>query len=156
MFSGEIENFKGQNVIFTRTQASGEISRAFENVFYKYGAKIHYATVEEHDEAAAYVQSLIHIVIVCLAQVMREGFDSPEKVKIFNTPNSRALLTTIRKVLSQQSNLLCDIQMLNDKASAFRQRFLESIFNTISNLDNNQIEEFINDIKKSREFFEIS
>ena len=53
VFGPAVENLRQQNVIFTRTPASGELAREFEAIFYKYGAKITYTTPEYHDKQMA-------------------------------------------------------------------------------------------------------
>ena len=40
LFGVSVDSVSGQNVIFTRTERSGKIAQAFEDLFYKHGARI--------------------------------------------------------------------------------------------------------------------
>jgi len=62
VFGPAVDTLRQQNVIFTRTSASGELAREFESIFYKYGAKITYTTPEHHDKQMAFHQETWNIL----------------------------------------------------------------------------------------------
>ncbi|GIX47664.1 MAG: hypothetical protein KatS3mg131_1875 [Candidatus Tectimicrobiota bacterium] len=125
VFGPAVESLRQQNVIFTRTPASGELAQEFESIFYKYGAKITYTTPEYHDKQMAFHQNLEHFTKVVLAQVLRTQFGDAAEMERYSSPNSRASLATMGRILSGDPDLYCEIQAFNEQGPAMLRAYLE-------------------------------
>jgi prephenate dehydrogenase len=113
VFGPAVESLHGQNVVFTRTEVSGELSREFENIFYKYGAKITYTHPETHDRQMAFHQNLEHFTKLVLAHVLRGQFEDPFEMDSYSSPNSRTSLVTMGRILNADPDLYTEIQAYN-------------------------------------------
>lgn len=153
MFAGDIETLRGQNMVVTETKRSKELARAFCDVFYKYGVNITEATAETHDKASAHLQSLVHFMLVCFSEVLKNSFTSRKELDGFKTPNASNILNTAERVLKQDEKLSADFQTLNAESQHVRRRFLESVCRISSAFDHDNVEAYKQSIKKSRAFF---
>jgi prephenate dehydrogenase len=126
VFGPAVENLRQQNVIFTRTAASGELSGEFESIFYKYGARITYTTPEYHDQQMAFHQNLEHFTKIVLAQVLRSQFGNPVEMDSYSSPNSRTSLITMGRILNADPDLYSEIQSYNLQGPAMIQAYLEA------------------------------
>lgn len=126
VFGPAVENLRQQNVIFTRTAASGELAQEFENIFYKYGAKITYTTPDNHDKQMAFHQNLEHFTKIILAQILRRHFGDPAEMDSYSSPNSRASLATMGRILNADPELYGEIQAYNLQGPALIQAYLEA------------------------------
>jgi prephenate dehydrogenase len=126
VFGPAVESLRRQNVIFTRTAASGELAREFESIFYKHGAKITYTTPENHDKQMAFHQNLEHFTKVVLAQVLRTHFGDPAEMDSYSSPNSRASLITMGRILKADPELYSEIQSYNLQGPAMLRAYLEA------------------------------
>ncbi len=126
VFGPAVESLHGQNVVFTRTDRSGELSREFENIFYKYGAKITYTDPENHDRQMAFHQNLEHFTKLVLAQVLRGQFGDPFEMESYSSPNSRTSLVTMGRILNAAPDLYSEIQAYNLQGPAMIHAYLEA------------------------------
>jgi prephenate dehydratase/prephenate dehydrogenase len=126
VFGPAVENLRQQNVIFTRTPASGELAREFEDIFYKYGAKITYTTPEYHDKQMALHQNLEHFTKIVLAHILRTHFGDPTELDSYSSPNSRASLITMGRILNADPDLYSEIQKYNLQGPALIQAYCEA------------------------------
>jgi prephenate dehydrogenase len=126
VFGPAVENLRQQNVIFTRTTASGELTGEFESIFYKYGAKITYTTPVYHDQQMAFHQNLEHFTKVVLAQVLCSQFGNPAEMDSYSSPNSRTSLITMGRILSADPDLYSEIQSYNLQGPAMIRAYLEA------------------------------
>lgn len=152
MFAADISDISGENVIITKTEKSANKAQAFEDLLYKRGAKIAQIDIEQHDQTAAFVQSLLQLCMLILADSMSSEFSSLEQIKSLSTPNFRNTLETISRVLNQNDSLILDLQTLNPKAENMRHKFLQSAFKLISALNHGNTKIIEDSIKKSRQF----
>ncbi len=113
VFGPSAPSLQGQNVIFTRTGRSGRRSEEFENIFYKHGARVTYSYCEQHDRQMALHQNLEHFSKLALAEVIAQRVDNADDLHPFSSPNSRASLATMGRVLHADLDLLGQIQTLN-------------------------------------------
>lgn len=113
VFGPAVASLHGQNVVFTRTEVSGELSHEFENIFYKYGAKITYTNPETHDRQMAFHQNLEHFTKLVLAHVLRGQFEDPFEMDSYSSPNSRTSLVTMGRILNADPDLYAEIQAYN-------------------------------------------
>ena len=126
VFGPAVESLRHQNVIFTRTPASGELASEFESIFYKYGAKITYTTPEYHDKQMAFHQNLEHFTKIVLAHVLRTSFGDPAELDSYSSPNSRTSLITMGRILNADPDLYSEIQAYNLQAPALLQAYLDA------------------------------
>jgi prephenate dehydrogenase len=124
VFGPAVDSLHSQNVVFTRTDVSGELSREFENIFYKYGAKITYTDPETHDRQMAFHQNLEHFTKLVLAQVLRSQFGDPFEMDSYSSPNSRTSLVTMGRILSADPDLYSEIQAYNLQGPAMIHAYL--------------------------------
>lgn len=125
VFGPAVESLQGQNVIFTRTPASGDLAAEFESLFYKYGAKITHTTPEYHDQQMAFHQNLEHFTKIVLAQVLQRQFGEPTEMDSYSSPNSRTSLITMGRILNADPDLYSEIQAYNLQGPAMIQSYLE-------------------------------
>lgn len=125
VFGPAVESLRQQNVVFTRTAASGELADEFESIFYKYGARITYTTPEYHDKQMAFHQNLEHFTKVVLAAVLRTSFSDPTEMDRYSSPNSRTSLVTMGRILSADPDLYSEIQSYNLQGPAMLRVYLE-------------------------------
>lgn len=126
VFGPAVESLRQQNVIFTRTAASGELAREFESLFYKYGAKITYTTPENHDKQMAFHQNLEHFTKIVLAHVLHTHFGDPTEMDSYSSPNSRTSLVTMGRILRADPELYSEIQSYNLQGPAMLQAYLDA------------------------------
>jgi prephenate dehydrogenase len=125
VFGPAVESLRQQNVVFTRTAASGELADEFESIFYKYGARITHTTPEYHDKQMAFHQNLEHFTKVVLAAVLRTSFSDPTEMDRYSSPNSRTSLVTMGRILSADPDLYSEIQSYNLQGPAMLRAYLE-------------------------------
>lgn len=152
MFASDIESLQGENIIITKTDSSATKARGFEDFLYKHGARISHAGGTEHDKILSFNQSLIHLVLVSLAEVLRENIPDKKAQDEFSTPNSRNVMQSVNRILNQTDELLVDMQMLNSEAKEMRTEFLKSIESLVKSLNDGDSKKFLESVVKSREF----
>ena len=126
VFGPAVDSLRQQNVIFTRTSASGELAAEFENIFYKYGARITHTTPENHDKQMAFHQNLEHFTKIVLAQVLQGQFGEPAEMESYSSPNSRTSLITMGRILNADPELYTEIQSYNLQGPAMIQSYLDA------------------------------
>jgi prephenate dehydratase/prephenate dehydrogenase len=126
VFGPAVESLRQQNVIFTRTPASGELAQEFESIFYKYGAKITYTTPENHDKQMAFHQNLEHFTKIVLAHILHTNFGDPSEMDSYSSPNSRTSLITMGRILRADPDLYSEIQSYNLQGPAMIQAYLDT------------------------------
>jgi prephenate dehydratase/prephenate dehydrogenase len=124
VFGPAITELRRQNVVFTTTPKSGELSQEFEGIFYKYGATITHTTPEYHDRQMAFHQNLEHFTKVVLAEVLRAQFGTPAVMASYSSPNSRLSLITMGRVLKGDPGLYAEIQVQNLQGARLIQEYL--------------------------------
>ncbi|MCB0321952.1 MAG: prephenate dehydrogenase/arogenate dehydrogenase family protein [Bdellovibrionales bacterium] len=153
LFADDIPSLRDENIIITRTDSHGPKAQAFEDLLYKHGARLTAFTIEEHDRLSACFQSLLQCIMLALAETIRTSIPSEELLEPFSTPNSRALLGVLKRVVNQSENLIVDLQSLNDQYPRVRHRFLEVLFRTVAQLDQGDLSELIASANASKAYF---
>ena len=152
MFAGDRPNLSGENIIVTRTSSCGKLSQAFEDLLYKHGARICTLSIKEHDEIAAFVQSLLQLNLVILAEVMQASFETPAELEVMTTPNFRNVLNTMSRVLGQSDDLLVDLQTQNDLAGQMRQAYLDAATKLVSAINSGNKQALLEAAARGRKF----
>lgn len=130
MFGPDIKELKGKNIIITKTPASGEKAKTLENIFYKHGANIHHATIDEHDSATAFLQALCQFYAMGMAEALQQlNPETLSSIKHFITPNSERALFSVQRLLLQSPLLTEDLQTENPHATNARKKFIENLRN---------------------------
>jgi len=153
MFGPSAEMLRGQNVIVTKTERSKTKALAFEDLIYKHGAITTSAELDKHDHASAILQAALQCTIVCLGEFISNNFSSEKELETFSTPNSRAVVETVKRIIKQSDGLLKDLQALNPKASDARMELLQNISDTMGALEKGDSKPFIKALEASRKFF---
>lgn len=153
MFGPSVETLRGENVIFTKTDRSKEKALDFENLIYKYGAITTNVELDNHDHASAVLQAALQCTVVCLGDFISKNFSSKKELETFSTPNSRAIVETVKRIIKQSDQLLKDLQKLNPKACDIRMQLLNNISETMSALEKGDTKPFVAALEASRKFF---
>ena len=127
VFGPSIPELRHQNVIFTYTPRSGELSQEFEGIFYKFGARITRTTPQFHDQQMAFHQNLEHFTKIALAEILRERFGGPQDLSCYSSPNSRMSLITMGRILNMDPDLACEIQTFNLQGPMMIGKYLEVV-----------------------------
>lgn len=127
IFGPRVESLRHQNIVFTRTAASGPRAKAFEDIFYKHGATITYTTPQYHDKQMAFHQNLEHFTKIALAQVLRTHFSDPTEMDRYSSPNSRTSLAIMGRILRADPDLYSEIQSYNLQGPAMLKAYLDVV-----------------------------
>ena len=114
-----------QNVVFVRTRSCGALALEFESLFHKYGARLQHTTAEHHDLQMALHQNLEHLSKMALAEVIGQLFTAPNDLMHYASPNSRATLASMGRILSADPALFADIQTHNPQAVAVLESYMQ-------------------------------
>ncbi len=124
IFGPDEESLRKRNTVFTRTPKSGELAEEFEHIFYKYGAHLSYTDETNHDQQMAFHQNLEHFTKIVLAEVLARHVSDPSNTRAYSSPNSRASLRTMARVLRVDATLLTEIQSHNTQGPAMIDHFM--------------------------------
>ena len=154
MFAGDVSSLAGQNVILTKVTKSAKKAEAFEELLYKYGARLTHLSSEEHDLIAAYVQAVTHLMLIALADSLQNRFANLESLSGFSTPNSRAIFDVMSRVLAQNEDLVADLQLLNQQAALVRQDFQARLDKLITALEKGDRELLLEKFAQCKSFIQ--
>ncbi|MDH7593315.1 MAG: prephenate dehydrogenase/arogenate dehydrogenase family protein [Methanomicrobiales archaeon] len=113
MFGPTVESLKGQTIAATPARCAGDLCNRLLRVFTDQGARITFATPEEHDRMMAVVQVLTHAATLSLAESMRLFGTDLSRARNFMSPVYRLELGLIGRLLGQDPALYCDIMRMN-------------------------------------------
>lgn len=154
MFGPGVDSLRGQNVVVTKTERSGTLAAAFESLFYKYGARISYATADEHDQRVSLTQAAVQSLLIAFAAALGKSVGSLDELEALGTPNFRLLLEAAERVLSQNDELTIDLQARNSFATKSRHELLEALFDLVTSLDRGEEESLRTLVETGRRLFE--
>lgn len=149
VFGPNAESLARQNVVFTRTGLSAELADEFENIFYKHGARLTYTDAPNHDRQMAFHQNLEHFTKLVLAHVLTEKFPDPAQMDSFSSPNSRASLATMGRVLHTDLELLSEIQSLNLQGPEMIEAFVTAAEQLSAAISHGDLEVLRKSVEKS-------
>lgn len=124
IFGPNIDTLRQRNTVFVRTEKSAELAREFERIFYKHGARLTFTDAANHDQQMAFHQNLEHFSKLVLARVLCEHVHEPASSKAYSSPNSRASLRTMARVLDLDPRLLAEIQAHNQMGPNMLRRYV--------------------------------
>ena len=125
VFGPSIASLRDQNIIFTPTASSGVLADEFESIFHKHGARITRTTPENHDKQMALHQNIEHFSKIVLAELIHTHFADPQELLLYGSPNSRASLATMGRMLSHDPALYAEIQKYNLQGPTLIQAFVD-------------------------------
>jgi prephenate dehydratase/prephenate dehydrogenase len=149
IFGPRVESLQHQNIVFTRTPASGQRAKEFEDIFYKHGATITYTTPQYHDKQMAFHQNLEHFTKVVLAQVLHSHFSDPTEMDRYSSPNSRTSLAIMGRILRADPDLYGEIQSYNLQGPAMLKAYLDVVQNLVQAMTGGDIDAFARSMTSS-------
>ena len=149
IFGPRVESLRHQNIVFTRTAASGPRAKEFEDIFYKHGATITYTTPQYHDKQMAFHQNLEHFTKVVLAQVLHSHFSDPTEMDRYSSPNSRTSLAIMGRILRADPDLYGEIQSYNLQGPAMLKAYLDVVQNLVQAMTGGDIDAFARSMTSS-------
>ena len=125
MHGPRVPNLLGYPVVFIPIEER-EKSVIIREFFSDQGAKIIESNPEEHDKILSVVQGLTHYSQFVCAAVLRElGYDIKETMK-FSSPNYSLFLSLLSRVVLQNPELYCQIQVENPYNREIRALFTKN------------------------------
>jgi len=152
MFGSDVETLRKQNIIISKNSKSKELSNNFIDLLHKHGANISELDASEHDNHAAYLQSLIQFLLLGYGKSLSEAFDSKKDIESMNTPNSKNFVSTLKRVLNLSNDLLADMQIINPENKKARENLIKNLKNIDSLIDNEERNKIV-DLKKEIKSF---
>lgn len=128
MFGPKTQHLSKNNVLWIPTESSGAKAQALQDLFYKFGAQISLCSPQEHDKQMAVHQNLEHVHALAMAKLLATNPPPQgQQQDNFCTPNSKATLSTVQRILGQDPHLLAEIQRNNPHALPVLKRYVENI-----------------------------
>jgi prephenate dehydratase/prephenate dehydrogenase len=124
LFGPSVPKLAGENVVFTHTPRMGVKCAEFESIFQLYGARVSYCTPTFHDQQMAFHQNIEHFTKLVTASLLSEQGVSLPHIEAFASPNSRASLATLKRILNNDPALLAQIQHHNSMALPMVRQFV--------------------------------
>ena len=149
IFGPRVESLQHQNIVFTRTPASGQRAKEFEDIFYKHGATITYTTPQYHDKQMAFHQNLEHFTKVALAHVLHSHFSDPTEMDRYSSPNSRTSLAIMGRILRADPDLYSEIQSYNLQGPAMLKAYLDAVQALVQAMTGGDIDAFTRSMTSS-------
>ena len=149
IFGPRVESLRRQNIVFTRTPASGPRAKEFEDIFYKHGATITYTTPQYHDKQMAFHQNLEHFTKIALARVLHSHFSDPAEMDYYSSPNSRTSLAIMGRILRADPDLYSEIQSYNLQGPAMLKAYLDVVQELAQAMIGGDIDAFAQSMKSS-------
>ncbi|MEM7081184.1 MAG: prephenate dehydrogenase/arogenate dehydrogenase family protein [Pseudomonadota bacterium] len=147
IFGPEVDSLRKRNTVFTRTAKSGELAEEFEHIFYKYGAQLSYTDEANHDQQMAFHQNLEHFTKLVLAEVLSKHVADPSGTVAYSSPNSRASLRTMARVLRVDAKLLADIQAHNEQGPEMLRQFMTIAHELLALIENKDFDALLQRIQ---------
>ena len=151
IFGPDVESLRKRNTVFTRTQKSGELAEEFEHIFYKYGAHLSFTSETNHDQQMAFHQNLEHFTKIVLAEVLATRVSDPATTRAYSSPNSRASLRTMARVLRVDARLLTEIQTHNTQGPEMIRHFVNTANELIEIVEQGKFDELLTRIERCLE-----
>lgn len=151
LFGPQISSIENQKIVYEKIGSnikSDELLKFLETE----GAQLIEMDSKSHDFYMAHIQSLTHFVNLCLAQVL---IDNKIGVKAdVSTPIFLSQLSATLRVISQNSRLISEIQVLNPEFLNVLEKFLKGQDALVKKIKDKKIKELENQFKKLRENLE--
>lgn len=110
LFSPNIATSSGLKIVFCK-QKDNEWVSFLQHIFAKNGIEVVVMSAEEHDYHMAYIQALTHAINLLYAKVVFEQKDAISQK--LGTPISTLQSLIMGRIITQDLQLLCDIELYN-------------------------------------------
>ncbi len=127
MFGPGTQKLAGENIITIHTEKSGPMALEFENMLFKYGARITRTSAENHDQLVTLTQGLEHILSISRLNTILSVADGETPLAPYSTPNSRLSAMIDGRIHSGDEHLYATMLKQNDQAI----RTLETFNHTV-------------------------
>ena len=154
MFGSDVKTLRKQNIIISKNSKSKKLSKNFIDLLHKHGASISELDANEHDNHAAYLQSLIQFLLLGYGKALSETFDSKKDIESMNTPNSRNIISTLTRVLNLSDDLLSDMQIINPENKKARERLVKNLENINTLIETKDIKKLLKLKKEVKDFID--
>lgn len=142
IFGPSTASLENQNVIFVRTEISGELSEEFAAIFVKNNARITFCTAEFHDRQMAFHQNLVHFIMFCLGKTLDFNSITLDEFFAFSSPNSLTCLAILGRLLAGDPALYSEIQEYNTAGQCLLHGFAKTFSQLMNSIETNSFEEF--------------
>ncbi|HEC32339.1 MAG: prephenate dehydrogenase/arogenate dehydrogenase family protein [Deltaproteobacteria bacterium] len=153
MFGPQVSSIKGQTIIACPIRIDKEKKQSVYRLFESSGARIKETTPEEHDKMMSIIQVLIHFSTIIMGRTLREMGVSIEESLDYTSPIYRLEMNFIGRLFAQDPALYGAIGMLNPHSEEVLRKLHESFVNYLDIIRTKNLEAFINDFKKTANFF---
>ncbi len=113
MFGPSVSGLTGQTIIVTPARCQPASCDLLTGVFLAEGARITYATPDEHDRLMAVIQGLTHFKSLVMAETLRRLQIKPEMTRSFTSPVYQIEMNIAGRLLAQDKTLYGDILTQN-------------------------------------------
>lgn len=125
MFGPFVKTMDSQTIVFCKARER-EMTKLFEKMFKDAGAKIKYASPEEHDKMMAVVQGMTHFVSISTANsLMKMGVDVNKSIE-YTSPVYRITMDMMGRILAQDPKLYAEIEIFNPYNISFLKQLISS------------------------------
>ncbi|MFH0834632.1 MAG: prephenate dehydrogenase/arogenate dehydrogenase family protein [Patescibacteria group bacterium] len=152
MFGGEI-SFTGQVMVVCPVRLK-KWKGWLEKMLEEEGIKIVELSPQEHDKRVPFLQALPHLLGFIFAEALKESGTSIDKVRELATPNAKIFLDFAARVISQNSDLVFEIQKSNPNNKNMRDLLAAAFEKWTSLIDSGRLNDFESAISKNRKFFD--
>ncbi|MBI2140071.1 prephenate dehydrogenase/arogenate dehydrogenase family protein [Candidatus Woesearchaeota archaeon] len=112
MFGPKIRSFKNQTIVLCPARP-GNFLPWLSGILGKHKALIKIATPEQHDKAMTIVQGITHFSSIAMCHSLRELGVPINETEDYSSPMYRVFMDMVGRIMSHDSNLYADIEMLN-------------------------------------------
>lgn len=150
MFGPRIPSLEGQIVIITpMKKGDNKYIQKIKKYLEDKNAKLVISTPEEHDKIMSVVQGLTHFSYISIASTIKKLNISVKRSREFASPVYSLMLDMISRIVSQNPYLYYSIQESNEININTRRTLIEESIKLCNYVENEQIDEFVNNMKES-------
>lgn len=164
LFGPTVTSIQNQNIIICHPREGRDLDSTFQGndkvigelikLLKEAGANVSEMTPREHDEKMALVQNLTHFINISLAKTfIKEDIDLSGKIA---TPVLLAQLSSLTRVVTQDPNLLLEIQLNNSRGVPVVEKFLEEQNKLLQLVKEKNSKKLLEDIENIHSKFESS
>jgi prephenate dehydratase/prephenate dehydrogenase len=151
LFGPDIKNLEDKRIVITPTE--NKLIRELEKVFKKHKMNVLNITIEKHDKLMLYVQALSQFNSLALAKTLRESGFTKKELDDAATITFNLNKGVIDRLVIQKPELWADIQFSNKDFDNLLNEHLDSIKDLADITKRKDLQEFIEDFNKTKEFF---
>lgn len=151
LFGPTITSLQNQNIILSVVRKHKMINK-IKTLLQNSGANVAEMNLETHDKLMVFIQNLTHFVNLSLAQtLLKNKIDISGKI---STPPFLAQLSVLSRIISQDPDLLTEIQLGNDLSPEILNEFIinqEKLLDLVIKKDSDELKKTIAEIHQQIE-----